>query len=125
LRETTRASLAVVFGCGGDRDRGKRPQMGAVAASLADRIYVTNDNPRSEDPQTIVDEIVAGIGAHEHAVELDRRSAIARAIAEAKAGDIVLVAGKGHETYQIVGERVLPFDDLAIARELLERRDAS
>ncbi len=125
LRETTHASLAVVFGCGGDRDRGKRPQMGAVAASLADRIYVTNDNPRSEDPQTIVDEIVAGIGAHEHAVELDRRSAIARAIAEAKPGDIVLVAGKGHETYQIVGERVLPFDDLAIARELLERRAAS
>jgi UDP-N-acetylmuramoyl-L-alanyl-D-glutamate--2,6-diaminopimelate ligase len=125
LRETTRASLAVVFGCGGDRDRGKRPQMGAVAAGLADRIYVTSDNPRSEDPQTIVDEIVAGIGPHEHVVELDRRHAIARAIAEAAPGDIVLVAGKGHETYQIVGERVLPFDDLAIARELLERRAAS
>jgi UDP-N-acetylmuramoyl-L-alanyl-D-glutamate--2,6-diaminopimelate ligase len=125
LRETARASLAVVFGCGGDRDRGKRPQMGAVAASLADRIYVTSDHPRSEDAQTIVDEIVAGIGAHEHVVELDRRRAIARAIAEAEPGDIVLVAGKGHETYQIVGERVLPFDDLAIARELLATRAAS
>ena len=125
LRETARASLAVVFGCGGDRDRGKRPQMGAVAASLADRIYVTSDNPRGEDPQAIVDEIVAGIGTHEHVVELDRRAAIARAIAEAKRGDIVLVAGKGHETYQIVGERVLAFDDLAIARDLLARRAAS
>ncbi len=125
LRETTHASLAVVFGCGGDRDRGKRAQMGAVAASLADRIYVTSDNPRSEEPQTIVDEIVAGIGTHEYVVELDRRRAIARAIAEAKTGDIVLVAGKGHETYQIVGERVLPFDDLAIARELLAQRAAS
>ena len=84
LRETTRGSLAVVFGCGGDRDRGKRPQMGAVAARLADRIYVTSDNPRSEDPQAIVDEIAAGIGPHEHVVELDRRRAIARAIAEAR-----------------------------------------
>jgi UDP-N-acetylmuramoyl-L-alanyl-D-glutamate--2,6-diaminopimelate ligase len=124
LRETTRASLTVVFGCGGDRDRGKRPQMGAVAASLADRIYVTNDNPRSEDPYTIAGEIVAGIGAHEHVVELDRRRAIARAIAEAKPGDVVLIAGKGHEAYQIVGESVVPFDDLATARELLERRPA-
>jgi UDP-N-acetylmuramoyl-L-alanyl-D-glutamate--2,6-diaminopimelate ligase len=125
LRETTRASLSVVFGCGGDRDRGKRPQMGAIAASFADRVYVTSDNPRSEDPQAIVDEIVAGIGAHEHVVELDRRAAIARAIDEAKPGDVILVAGKGHETYQIVGERVLPFDDLAIARELLAQRSAS
>jgi UDP-N-acetylmuramoyl-L-alanyl-D-glutamate--2,6-diaminopimelate ligase len=122
LRETTHASLAVVFGCGGDRDRGKRPQMGAIAASLADRIYVTSDNPRGEDPQAIVDEIVAGIGTHAHVVELDRREAIARAIAEAKPGDVVLIAGKGHESYQIVGDRVLPFDDLAIARALLAQR---
>jgi UDP-N-acetylmuramoyl-L-alanyl-D-glutamate--2,6-diaminopimelate ligase len=122
LRETTRGRLAVVFGCGGDRDRGKRPQMGKVAAELADRIYVTSDNPRGEDPQAIVDDIVAGIGTHERTVELDRRRAVERAIAEAKPGDVVLIAGKGHETYQIVGEHVLPFDDAAIARELLAKR---
>jgi UDP-N-acetylmuramoyl-L-alanyl-D-glutamate--2,6-diaminopimelate ligase len=124
LRETAHGALAVVFGCGGDRDRGKRPQMGAVAAHYADRIYVTSDNPRSEDPQGIVDEIVAGIGTHERVVELDRRRAIERAIGDARAGDVVLVAGKGHETYQIVGDRTLPFDDVAIARELLAERAA-
>jgi UDP-N-acetylmuramoyl-L-alanyl-D-glutamate--2,6-diaminopimelate ligase len=122
LRETATGALAVVFGCGGDRDRGKRPEMGAVAARLADRLYVTSDNPRTEEPQTIVDAIVAGIGNREHVVELDRRRAIERAIAEAHAGDVVLVAGKGHEAYQIVGERVLPFDDAAIAREALSAR---
>jgi UDP-N-acetylmuramoyl-L-alanyl-D-glutamate--2,6-diaminopimelate ligase len=124
LRETTGGGLAVVFGCGGDRDRGKRPQMGAAAAQLADRIYVTSDNPRSEDPQAIVEEIVAGVGTHAHVVELDRRRAIERAIAEAKPGDVVLIAGKGHESYQIVGEHVLPFDDAAIAREILAERAA-
>jgi len=122
LRETTGGSLAVVFGCGGDRDRGKRPQMGAVAAELADRVYLTSDNPRSEEPRAIVDAIAAGIGSREHVVELDRRLAIERAIREASAGDVVLVAGKGHEAYQIVGDRVLPFDDVAVVREALSRR---
>ncbi|HEX3458089.1 MAG TPA: cyanophycin synthetase, partial [Candidatus Baltobacteraceae bacterium] len=122
LRETAGGSLAVVFGCGGDRDRGKRPQMGAVAAELADRIYLTSDNPRSEDPRAIVDAITAGIGAGEHIIELDRRLAIERAIREASPGDVVLVAGKGHEAYQIVGDRVLPFDDAAVVREALARR---
>jgi UDP-N-acetylmuramoyl-L-alanyl-D-glutamate--2,6-diaminopimelate ligase len=122
LRETATGALTVVFGCGGDRDSGKRPEMGAVAARLADRLYVTSDNPRTEEPQMIVDAIVAGIGNREHVVELDRRRAIERAIAEAHAGDVVLVAGKGHEAYQIVGERVLPFDDAAIAREALSAR---
>ena len=121
LRETTRGKVAVVFGCGGDRDRGKRPLMGAVAARLADRLYVTSDNPRSEDPQAIVDAIVTGIGNRAHVVELDRRRAIERAIGEAQAGDVVLVAGKGHEGYQIVGDRILPFDDVAVAREALGR----
>jgi len=124
LRETARGELAVVFGCGGDRDRGKRPQMGDVAARLADRVYVTSDNPRSENPATIVDEIVAGIGSHAHVVELDRRRAIERAVVEAQPGDVVLVAGKGHETYQIVGDRVLDFDDVAVAREALQKRAA-
>jgi|HubBroStandDraft_4_1064222.scaffolds.fasta_scaffold00002_318 UDP-N-acetylmuramoyl-L-alanyl-D-glutamate--2,6-diaminopimelate ligase len=122
LRETTSGALAVVFGCGGDRDRGKRPAMGAVAARLADRLYLTNDNPRSEDPQSIADAIAAGIGNREYVVELDRRRAIERAIAQARPGDVVLVAGKGHENYQVVGDRVLPFDDAAVAREALASR---
>jgi UDP-N-acetylmuramoyl-L-alanyl-D-glutamate--2,6-diaminopimelate ligase len=122
LRESSGGALAVVFGCGGDRDRGKRAQMGAIAARLADRLYITSDNPRSEQPQAIADAIVAGVGAQPHVVELDRRRAIERAIAEAQPGDVVLVAGKGHEAYQIVGERVLPFDDAAVTREALGLR---
>lgn len=122
LRESTSAGLSVVFGCGGDRDRGKRPLMGEIAARLADRIYVTSDNPRTEDPQAILREIVAGMGDRERVVDADRRSAIVRAVREANAGDTVLVAGKGHETYQIVGDRVLPFDDVAVAREALALR---
>jgi UDP-N-acetylmuramoyl-L-alanyl-D-glutamate--2,6-diaminopimelate ligase len=122
LRETASGAVAVVFGCGGDRDRGKRPEMGAVAARLADRLYLTNDNPRSEEPQAIVDAIRFGIGGREHVVELDRGRAIERAISEARSGDVVLIAGKGHETYQIVGDRILPFDDAAVAREALEAR---
>lgn len=124
LRETTSGGLAVVFGCGGDRDRGKRPQMGEIAARLADRVYVTSDNPRTEDPVAIIDEIVAGMGDRERVVEPDRREAIVRAVREADGGDTVLVAGKGHEAYQIVGEKTLPFDDAAVAREALALRDA-
>ncbi len=120
LRETTAGAIAIVFGCGGDRDRGKRAEMGAVAARLADRLYLTSDNPRGEEPGAIVDDMLDGIpnGAR-HVVELDRRLAIERAIAEARPGDVVLVAGKGHEPYQIVGEQTLPFDDAAVARAAL------
>ena len=125
LRETVRGKLIVVFGCGGDRDRGKRPEMGAIAARYADRIYLTNDNPRSEDPASIVDDIVRGIGDANYVIDLDRHDAIVRAIGEAVAGDVVLVAGKGHETYQIVGDRVLDFDDAATAREALRERGAA
>ena len=124
LRETTRGELAVVFGCGGDRDRGKRPQMGAVAARLADRIYVTSDNPRTEDPQAIVDAIVAGVKPRDCIVELDRRNAILLAVTAALPGDVVLIAGKGHEAYQIVGTQVLDFDDMNVAREALGNRGA-
>jgi UDP-N-acetylmuramoyl-L-alanyl-D-glutamate--2,6-diaminopimelate ligase len=123
LRETARGRLVVVFGCGGDRDKGKRPEMGAVAGRLADRVYVTNDNPRSEEPRAIADAIVAGIGRREHVVELDRRRAIERAIGEARPDDVVLIAGKGHETYQIIGDDVLPFDDAEAARAALAMRD--
>jgi UDP-N-acetylmuramoyl-L-alanyl-D-glutamate--2,6-diaminopimelate ligase len=124
LRETTSGALAVVFGCGGDRDRGKRPLMGAVAARLADRLYLTSDNPRTEEPQAIVDEIVRGIGDARAEIELDRRRAIERAIGVARPGDVVLVAGKGHEDHQIVGNRVLPFDDAAVARDALAAHEA-
>ncbi|MHB8441056.1 MAG: UDP-N-acetylmuramoyl-L-alanyl-D-glutamate--2,6-diaminopimelate ligase [Candidatus Tyrphobacter sp.] len=122
LREIARGRLAVVFGCGGDRDRGKRPEMGAIAARYAARIYVTSDNPRSEDPAAIARDIAAGVGEHPYVLELNRRAAIERAVLEAQPGDTVLVAGKGHEAYQIAGDRVVPFDDVAVAREALAKR---
>ena len=121
-REHASGRVLAVFGCGGDRDRGKRPLMGAVAATLADRAWVTNDNPRTEDPAAIAAAIVAGAPGAALEVELERRTAIAAAIREARAGDIVLVAGKGHETTQTVGSQVLPFDDRVVARELLTAR---
>ncbi len=112
--------LAVVFGCGGDRDRGKRPLMGAVAAARAARIVLTDDNPRSEDPAAIVREIAAGVGAHaDLAIVHDRHAAIASAVERACVGDIVLVAGKGHETVQLAGGERRPFDDRAVVAALL------
>jgi UDP-N-acetylmuramoyl-L-alanyl-D-glutamate--2,6-diaminopimelate ligase len=115
LRPHTTGRLIVVFGAGGDRDRGKRPEMGAIAVAKGDLAIVTDDNPRSEDPAAIRAEILAGApGAREIG---DRRAAIAAAIAEAGSGDIVLLAGKGHEQGQIVGDKVLPFDDVQVARE--------
>jgi UDP-N-acetylmuramoyl-L-alanyl-D-glutamate--2,6-diaminopimelate ligase len=111
--------LFCVFGCGGDRDRGKRPLMGRVAAQLADRAIVTSDNPRSEDPHEIIADILAGVRRAEVAVDADRRDAILRAVAEARGGDIVLVAGKGHEAYQEIGGVRHPFSDAAVAREAL------
>jgi UDP-N-acetylmuramoyl-L-alanyl-D-glutamate--2,6-diaminopimelate ligase len=109
VRETTKRDLIVVFGCGGDRDHGKRAQMGEIAARLADRVIVTSDNPRSEDPMEIA--VAIADGYQRTQIELDRRRAIRRAIDEARAGDTVVVAGKGHETYQIVGEQRHAFDD--------------
>jgi len=115
LRPHTGGRLIVVFGAGGDRDRGKRPLMGEVATRLADHVIVTDDNPRSEDPAAIRREVLAGAPG---AVEIGgRREAIAAAIAEAGPNDIVLLAGKGHEQGQIVGDRILPFDDVQVARE--------
>jgi UDP-N-acetylmuramoyl-L-alanyl-D-glutamate--2,6-diaminopimelate ligase len=125
VRETVSKRLIVVFGCGGDRDRGKRPQMGSVAARYADLAYVTSDNPRSEDPQAIIDEILPGVGGLPHVVQSDRRAAIEAAVSAAQPGDVVVIAGKGHETYQIVGTQVLPFDDLEVARAALMQREAA
>jgi UDP-N-acetylmuramoyl-L-alanyl-D-glutamate--2,6-diaminopimelate ligase len=113
----------VVFGCGGDRDVPKRPLMGATAARLADGVILTCDNPRSEDPQHIIDAIVAGVNDVDAgrlvAVEVDRRAAISLALNAAAPGDVVVVAGKGHETTQIVGDVALPFDDADVVRQLL------
>jgi UDP-N-acetylmuramoyl-L-alanyl-D-glutamate--2,6-diaminopimelate ligase len=137
LLETARPlatrQLITVFGCGGDRDRSKRPLMGAVVARLSDLVVVTSDNPRSEEPERIVEDIMRGIvpaferdraGGHSrrYLTIVDRRQAIERAIAVAEPGDMVLIAGKGHERTQVIGERVLPFDDAAVAREALALR---
>jgi UDP-N-acetylmuramoyl-L-alanyl-D-glutamate--2,6-diaminopimelate ligase len=130
--------VITVFGCGGDRDRTKRPLMGAVAARLSDLVVITSDNPRSEDPAQIIEEIKRGIvvpadrtppggtpaKSPPHVAVVDRKAAIERAIREAGAGDLVLIAGKGHEKYQVIGDKTLPFDDVEIARAALARRRA-
>ncbi len=122
VRAVTPGRVLTVFGCGGDRDRGKRPLMGAVAARLADLAVATSDNPRGEDPLAIIAEILEGLSAaaREHVlVEPDRRAAIALALREARAGDAVVIAGKGHETYQILGPTTIRFDDREVAAEEL------
>ena len=119
-RPFTTGRLICVFGCGGDRDRGKRPQMAAIAARLADRVVVTSDNPRTEDPSRILDDVVAGIpSGTDLTVEGDRATAIAAAITAAGEGDLVLIAGKGHEDYQILGTTRIHFDDREEARRAL------
>ena len=141
LLETARplaeGRIITVFGCGGDRDKSKRPLMGAVAARLSDLVIVTSDNPRSEDPEQIIDDIKRGIvmpadrtpprgqigpKATACLAIADRKAAIERAIRDARSGDLVLIAGKGHEKYQAVGETVTPFDDVEVARATLARR---
>jgi len=116
--------LIVVFGCGGDRDKGKRPQMGQIAATLADHVVVTSDNPRSEDPSEIASAIVHGIrqtAMRRYRVEIDRAAAIRSAIADAHVGDVVLIAGKGHESYQEMNGRRIPFSDVAHAQAALDQ----
>jgi UDP-N-acetylmuramyl-tripeptide synthetase len=120
-RELATGRVICVFGCGGDRDRGKRPVMGRIASELADVAILTSDNPRTEDPLAIIDEVLAGVTG-EVEVEPDRAAAIERAIALAGAGDVVLIAGKGHEQGQEFADRVLPFDDREAAREVLVAR---
>lgn len=136
VRPLAPGRLVTVFGCGGDRDRSKRPLMGAVARRLSDFVVLTSDNPRSEDPERIIDEIVRGLdptpepGAPRRSDTpylriKDRREAIDRTIRTATPGDFVLIAGKGHEKYQVIGERTFPFDDVEVARAALARRRAA
>jgi UDP-N-acetylmuramoyl-L-alanyl-D-glutamate--2,6-diaminopimelate ligase len=138
-RSLATGRVLTVFGCGGDRDRTKRPLMGAVAARLSDLVIITSDNPRSEDPDQIIEEVKRGIvvpadrtppkglpapKSTPYLAIVDRKEAIARAVRDARAGDLVLIAGKGHEKYQQIGDRTLPFDDVEVAREALARRRA-
>jgi UDP-N-acetylmuramoyl-L-alanyl-D-glutamate--2,6-diaminopimelate ligase len=123
VRATGPKRLLCLFGCGGDRDRGKRPLMGKVAAEHADEVFLTSDNPRSEDPTAILAEIEAGVrGAAHVRTIVDRKEAIGAAIGACSDGDALLIAGKGHETYQILGTRTIPFDDRKVAREALAAR---
>jgi UDP-N-acetylmuramyl-tripeptide synthetase len=126
-REITKGRVIAVFGCGGDRDKMKRPIMGRIAASYGDLVIVTSDNPRTEDPDVIVKEVAAGVIEKakekpelEYRIIADRRSAIRSAIGEARPGDIVLIAGKGHENYQILKDRTIHFDDREEARAALK-----
>ena len=137
-RPLSAGRVITVFGAGGDRDRTKRPLMGAVAARLSDLVVITSDNPRSEDPNQIIDEIKRGIvmpadrtppggtpaKSTPHIAIVDRKAAIERAVRDAVAGDLVLIAGKGHEKYQVIGDKTLPFDDVEVARAALARRRA-
>lgn len=123
-RQITQGKLHVIFGCGGDRDSGKRPVMGEIAGRLADRVVLTSDNPRSESPAKILEEIQSGMVAPQAFIEVEyeRAQAIFHTIASAEAGDTVVIAGKGHETYQILGDRVIDFDDREVARQALRGR---
>jgi UDP-N-acetylmuramoyl-L-alanyl-D-glutamate--2,6-diaminopimelate ligase len=142
LLETARplapARVITVFGCGGDRDRSKRPLMGAVAARLSDVVIITSDNPRSEHSEGIIEDIKRGIVLPADRIGpkgqgprstpylsiVDRKTAIERAVRDARAGDLVLIAGKGHEKYQVIGDRTLPFDDVEVAQAALAQRRA-
>ena len=120
-RELTRERLIVVFGCGGDRDRTKRPLMGEAAGSLGDVVVLTSDNPRTEDPILIMNDALVGLQktGKAYIAEVDREGAIRKALGEAREGDVVIVAGKGHETYQVLKDRTVPFDDREVARRIL------
>lgn len=118
VRPSTEGKLWVVFGCGGDRDRGKRPEMGTIARRMADEVVVTSDNPRTEVPEKIIEDILAS-GVKARVIDVDRRAAIGAAISQAAAEDTIVIAGKGHEDYQIIGKEKLPFSDQEVARAFL------
>jgi len=119
LKAVSRGRIIVVFGCGGDRDRDKRPKMGRVVCELADHAVITSDNPRSEDPQAIIDQVAAGFTKKNFQVCVDRCSAIGLALKSARSGDIVLLAGKGHEDYQVLKDGLVPFNEREIVKGFL------
>ena len=126
MASSTNGKTICVFGCGGDRDTSKRPRMGEIASKISDHIIITNDNPRSENPQSIIHDIIAGIPKESnYKVEPDRSKAIDLALELANPGDTILIAGKGHETKQFIGQEVLHFDDRKVAESLLKRRGNS
>jgi len=128
LRPLTRGRLRVLFGCGGDRDRTKRARMARIAEKYSDVIYITSDNPRTEDPRSILDEIVAGLTTEvcrPTFVDLDRRTAIERILNDAEPGDVVLIAGKGHENYQIIGDTKHHFDDVEECQRVLASKSVA
>ena len=126
IKKLCEGKLITVFGCGGDRDRSKRPLMGSIAEELSDQLFITSDNPRSEEPQKIVNDILMGIKKREKiTIEIDRFKAINESIKFAKKKDIVLIAGKGHEDYQILKDKVINFDDRKIAYKLLKEKNKS
>ena len=119
LRQLSGGKLIVVFGCGGDRDRLKRPLMGSAAERYADTIIITSDNPRSEEPKDIAEAIASGIATKRYTIILDRREAIYEALRKAGSNDTILIAGKGHENYQIFKDKKVAFDDIIVAKECL------
>jgi len=119
LRQVSEAKIILVFGCGGDRDKSKRKLMGQVASQLADFSIVTSDNPRSENPQSIVDQVIEGFRKNDHKVIVDRKEAIKAALQMAQRKDIVLIAGKGHETYQILADQKIDFNERQIIEKCL------
>jgi UDP-N-acetylmuramoyl-L-alanyl-D-glutamate--2,6-diaminopimelate ligase len=127
LNELKTGKIITVFGCGGDRDTGKRPKMGQVAGTISDYVIVTSDNPRTEEPKSIIEEIVKGLKKTKVPFEtdVDRRSAIGKAVNMASQGDIVLIAGKGHEDYQIIGETRSHFSDSEVVAEFLKSKEGS
>jgi UDP-N-acetylmuramoyl-L-alanyl-D-glutamate--2,6-diaminopimelate ligase len=122
LRELKQGKLIVVFGCGGNRDKSKRSRMGKISTELSDKVFITSDNPRNEEPMDIINEIIKDIcpDKNNYAIESDRFNAIKKALTEAREGDIVLVAGKGHETYQIFKDTTVPFDDREVVKRVLK-----
>ena len=126
VRGFTKGRLISVFGCGGDRDKTKRPKMGKIAAEMSDIAIVTSDNPRTEEPLAIIDDILEGMKGFEEKYEVvpDRREAIAHAMKIAKEGDVIVLAGKGHETYQILKDKTIDFDEHAIVKEIFAQMNA-
>lgn len=121
-KQFAKGNVYCIVGCGGDRDRTKRPIMAGVATEYATHAILTSDNPRSEDPQAILDDMLAGAKGNNYEVIVDRKEAIFYGVSEAKAEDIIIIAGKGHETYQIIGKEVHHFDDREIAKEAITER---